>query len=191
MFVGGHLGVSGIRPERADQPSPGQRPGVTGAKRKFPAFCNPLPTLLRQGGERIAERGEMGRPFDPGCRSARGGVALPWAGLICPSGAHRASPIYSWNPCPYHCPGTFTRANDYSSLPPPPPPGTRGFAPGYRPAALQAAWGAPSIRAVGPVYDSPGRNPGRGRPPSTLLFGGLVVCALIHPLAHMAISHMA
>ena len=120
-----HFDVSGIRPEGADQPSPGQRPGVTGAKRKSPAFCNPLPTLLRLGGERIAERGAMGRPFDPGCRSARGGVALPWAGLICPSGAHRASPIYSWNPCPYHCPGTFTRANDYSS---PPPPGTRGFA---------------------------------------------------------------
>ena len=88
--------------------------------------------------------------------------------------------------------GALVGANDYSS---PPPPGTRGFvsaqgfAPGYRPAALQAAPGT-LIRAVGPGDDNPGQNPGRIRPPSTLLFGGLVVCALIHPLAQVATSHM-
>ena len=68
-------------------------------------------------------------------------------------------------------------------------PAAQGFPLGYRPAALQVAPGT-LIRAVGPGDDSPGQNPGRIRPPSTLLFGGLVVCVLIHPLAQVAISHM-
>ena len=168
MFVGGHLGVSGIRPERANQPSPGQRPGVADAKRKSPALCEPSPTLLGQGGGRFAERGTADAAIRPRVPLRPEGFALPWAGLICPSGAPRAFP--------------FIRENIRPNRP-------RGFAPGYRPPALQAA---PStlIRAVGPRDDSPGRNPGRIRPPSTLLFGGLVVCALRHPLAHMGVSHM-
>ena len=94
------------------------------------------------------------RPFDPGCRSARwrrstlGWVDLPLRGVS-------GTPIYSWN----HSPHRIIR------LVP------RGFAPGYRPAALQAA-------------------SGRIRPPNTLLFGGLVACELIHPLTQVAASHM-
>ena len=87
-------------------------------------------------------------------------------------------------------------------------PPARGFAPGYHPAALQAASGYPHlfVESFGPPDHAPlssgdpgfrpptrgfapGYHPaalqaasGRIRPPNTLLFGGLVACALIHPL---------
>ena len=165
MSVGGHLGVSGIRPERADQPSPGQRPGVADAKRKSSALCNPPPTLLGQdGGEDCRARyGECGHSTQG--VAPPGGVALPWAGLICPFGAYRASPIYSWN----HSAHRIIRP--YHPVP-------RGFAP----VSSTGPGLRPGLSSGGPT--------GRIRPPNTLLFGGLVVCAPMHPLTQVAASHM-
>ena len=66
----------------------------------------------------------------------------------------------SANTCPVP-PGVSPRSSTGSGYRPPPGVSStaRGFAPGYRPPALQAAPGT-LIRAVGPRDDSPGRNPG-------------------------------
>ena len=128
----------------------------------------------RGGGLQSAER--RMRPFDPGCRSAREGVALPWAGLICPSGAHRVLHIYSWNHSLHHLPGFRPGLSSG---------GPTGRAGGGHPPGIII--NNPTIQQLNMP---PGTSTPRIRPPSTLLFGGLVVCVLIHPLAHMAISHM-
>ena len=66
-----------------------RHPGLRGAKRKFPALCKPSPTLLGQGWGRLAERGTADAAIRPRVPLRPGGVALPWAELICPFGAHR------------------------------------------------------------------------------------------------------
>ena len=97
-----------------------RHPGLRGAKRKSPALCKPSPTLPQQDWRRLAERGTADAAIRPRVPLRPGGVALPWAGLICPSGAHRAFPFIRENILPNH---------------------PRGFAPGYHPTALQAGSG--------------------------------------------------
>ena len=57
-----------------------RHPGLNGRIRRT-AFCNPPPTLLWQGGGRIAERGG----FSSGTRNPR---ALLWAEMSCPFRAY-------------------------------------------------------------------------------------------------------
>ena len=103
----GRIGVYALKGQiNPAQGKAKRHPGLRDAKRKFSALCNPPPHPAKAGwggGLQSAER--RMRPFDPGCRSAREGVALPWAGLTCPSGAHRVLHIYSWNHSLHHLPG--------------------------------------------------------------------------------------
>ena len=150
--------------------------GLRDAKRKSPALCNPPPILLGQDGGRIAERGTADAAIRPrvplrpgGRRSTLGWVDLPLRG------ASGTSHLF---------------VESFA----PPPPGVSPRAIIRRPYRPRGGGHPPGIIINNPTIQQLnmplGTSTPRIRPPSTLLFGGLVVCVLIHPLAHMAISHM-
>ena len=154
------------RPYRPDQvyalkgqinPAQGKakrHPGLRGAKRKFPALCKPSPTLPQQDWRRLAGRGTADAVIRPRVPLRPGGVALPWAGLICPSGAHRAFPFIRENIRPNH-PRGF--AGGLSSTGP-------GFRPGLSSTGPTARIDGTRWRPERSLDDSPGRNPGRAKP---------------------------